>query len=88
MRWVRYSLIWPKGEPGGYKFIKLDTTMKTQLFDLELTNAQAWALAEFLKRTGYTDIREKAVDDSEASDMQSALGELERTLARYGYSPR
>ncbi|MGJ0484313.1 MAG: DUF7706 family protein [Methylomicrobium sp.] len=26
--------------------------MKTQLFDLELTNAQAWALAEFLKRTG------------------------------------
>jgi hypothetical protein len=62
--------------------------MKTQLFDLELTNAQAWALAEFLKRTGYTDIREKAVDDSEADDMQSALGELQKTLVRYGYNPR
>jgi hypothetical protein len=54
--------------------------MKTQLFDLELTNAKAWALAEFLKRTGYTDIREKAVDDSEADDMQSALGEAAKDI--------
>jgi hypothetical protein len=53
-----------------------------------LSDAQAWALAQFLKRVGLDDYHGLAVDKDEAYTMQEA-GELVRSaLAEQGYSPR
>ena len=55
---------------------------------LDLPDSQAWALAEFLKRAGYRDYRELAMDDQEAWDMQDAGERLRAALAEKGIAPR
>lgn len=55
---------------------------------VELLEHQAWALAEFLKRVGYTDYRPLAVDEQEARDMQDAGEKLRAALAEQGIAPR
>ena len=57
-------------------------------FNLELTDNQALALAQFVKRVGWTEWRQNAVDDDEAAMMREAFGKLARVLADGGYSPR
>ena len=56
--------------------------------EFELTDAQALALAQFVKRVGWSEIRGNAVDDDEAYTMRDALGELAKALAEAGYAPR
>ena len=62
--------------------------MTTMNLNLELTDDQALALAQFVKRCGWQEWRQNAVDDDEAAMMREAFGQLARALADVGYSPR
>jgi len=55
---------------------------------LTLPAGEAWALAEFVKRAGYSDYRALAVDADEATAMQDAAERLRIALAEAGYAPR
>ena len=55
---------------------------------MELEPAQALALAQFVKRVGWSEIRQNAVDDDEAYVMRDALGFLAKALQEAGYAPR
>jgi len=55
---------------------------------IELEAAQALALAQFVKRVGWTEIRQNAVDDDEAYEMRTALGFLANALREASYAPR
>ena len=54
----------------------------------ELEESQALALAQFVKRVGWSDIRQNAVSDDEAYTMRDALGELAKALRESGFAPR
>jgi hypothetical protein len=56
--------------------------------NLTLSAQEAWALAEFVKRAGYSDYRALAVDAEEAHDMQDAAERLRTALADASYAPR
>jgi len=55
---------------------------------IELPDEHAWALAQYLKRIGYADYREKAVSDEEAWAMFEAGEALRAALADEGCAPR
>jgi hypothetical protein len=55
---------------------------------MELEPAQALALAQFVKRVGWAEIRQNAVDDDEAYVIRDALGFLAHALREVGYAPR
>lgn len=55
---------------------------------LKLTPAEAQALAQFVKRTGHSDAREKAVSDNEAYLMMDGINEVLKALSEAGYAPR
>ena len=55
---------------------------------LELSDEQAWVLAQFLKRATLDDYRGRAVDDHEAYAMIEAAEAVRRALAEAGYAPR
>lgn len=56
--------------------------------EVELSDAQAWAFAEFLKRVGYGDYRPLAVDEREAYEMIYAGEKVRAALAEKGVAPR
>lgn len=56
--------------------------------ELELSDAEALALAQFVKRVGWTELRANAVDDAEAQLMRVAVERLRLALAAAGYAPR
>ncbi|MET3139516.1 hypothetical protein AAKU61_003897 [Undibacterium sp. GrIS 1.2] len=56
--------------------------------DLNLPNDLARALAEFLKRAGYSDYRQLAVSEQEAYEMQHAGELLRKSMAEQGIAPR
>lgn len=55
---------------------------------MTLPDRQALALAQLVKRIGWTEMRQNAVDDDEAYEMRDALGVLAKALAEAGYAPR
>ena len=55
---------------------------------VDLSPAQALALAQFLKRVGLDDYRSLAVDADEAWTMLDAGERLRAVLAAAGYAPR
>ena len=55
---------------------------------VELNAGQAWALAQFLKRVGYSDYRNLAVDADEAYVMVDAGELIRKALAESGVAPR
>lgn len=55
---------------------------------VELCSEEAWAFAEFLKRAGFTDYRENAVNDEEAYLMRYAGTKIQKALADRCISPR
>lgn len=55
---------------------------------MELEASQALALAQFVKRLGWTEIRQNAVDDNEAYAMRTAQGFLAAAFKESGYAPR
>jgi hypothetical protein len=48
---------------------------------VELTDSQALALAQFVKRVGWQEFRACAVDDDEAYAIRSAVDQVQRALA-------
>jgi dissimilatory sulfite reductase (desulfoviridin) alpha/beta subunit len=54
----------------------------------ELSDDQALALAQFVKRVGWSEFRTNAVDDNEAATIRSAVDVLQKSLADAGYAPR
>ncbi len=55
---------------------------------LELTPGHAWVLAQFVKRVGFAEMRNNAVDDDEAYAIRGAIGVLATALRAAGYAPR
>lgn len=55
---------------------------------LELTPQQALALAQFVKRVGWSEFRQNAVDDDEAYVIRDAVDRVAAGLAEVGYAPR
>lgn len=53
-----------------------------------LKDDEALALAQFLKRVGFGEWRQNAVNDSEAYLMRGACDKVARALAEVGYNPR
>lgn len=56
--------------------------------ELLLGDAQALALAQLVKRIGWSDMRSLAVSDEETYLMREAVGEVAKALAAAGYAPR
>lgn len=55
---------------------------------VELTDEQAQALAQYLKRYIWTDVRQSAASDEEAYSMRDAFNAMQYALTDAGYSPR
>ena len=55
---------------------------------VELTEVQAWAFAQLLKRVATDDYRRLAKNDDEAYAMRDAGDALRTALAAHGYAPR
>lgn len=60
----------------------------TVTFQVQLPQDQAWALAQLLKRIGYSDCRALAEDDQQAYQMIQATERVRRALADAGIAPR
>jgi hypothetical protein len=56
--------------------------------DVELPDAEALALAQFVKRVTWSAMRECAVDDAECYEIRAAIDKLQRALAAADYAPR
>lgn len=63
-------------------------TQKTVTFTVELTPEKAEALAQFVKRVGFAEFRQNAVDDVEAYTMRDAVDQVRQALQESGYAPR
>ena len=55
---------------------------------LELTDGEAWAFAQFLKRSRFEDYRGRAASMEEAYAMIAACEAIRQALAEVGYAPR
>lgn len=60
----------------------------TVAISVDLPLQEAWALAEFLKRSGFSDFRTKAATDEEAYRMQDGAETIRKALAEAGVAPR
>ena len=61
---------------------------KTVSLAVELTDDQAWNLAQFLKRVGFSDFRSNAQNEEEAYAMRDAANRVAVALREAGYAPR
>jgi len=55
---------------------------------VELNAAQAWALAQLLKRIGWSDCRSLAENEHQTALMIQATERVRQALAEAGYAPR
>jgi hypothetical protein len=60
---------------------------KLRSLEIELTDEQAYALAQYLKRVQFDDFRRRAIDEDDAYVMQDAASEVCKALADAGYDP-
>jgi hypothetical protein len=58
------------------------------IITLEITEQEAEAFSEFLKRMGLSDYQTKTQTTLEAYQMQDAGEKIRKTLAEHGFSPR
>ena len=65
-----------------------DTNDNTHTIELRLVEAHALALAQFVKRVGWSEFRVNAVDDAEAYEIRAAVDALQGALAEAGFAPR
>ncbi|CAI1245997.1 Uncharacterised protein [Serratia ficaria] len=54
----------------------------------ELTKSQALALAQFVKRVTWSEMRACAIDDDETYEIRDAVYQLQKALAEAGFAPR
>ena len=62
--------------------------MNSVTVTIELTSQEALALAQFVKRVGWSEFRQNAVDDDEAYVIRDAVDRVAAGLAQVGYAPR
>ena len=62
--------------------------MTDMIINVELTDDQAHALSQFVKRVGWAEWRQNAASDEEAYLMRDAFDQLARGLAEQDYTPR
>lgn len=62
--------------------------IETVRLALELPSHQAAALAQFVKRVGWDQMRACAVDDVEGCDIRDAVETIRLALADVGFAPR
>lgn len=55
---------------------------------LDLSDREAYALAQFVKRLSWSGIRECAASNDETYVMRDGIDRLQRALADVGYAPR
>lgn len=58
------------------------------IITVELTDAEAWYYAQFLKRSTWYTYREHAESDADARLMQNAEIKMRQAFADAGYAPR
>lgn len=63
-------------------------TEKAVTFTVQIDDYLAKALAQFIKRVGWSEIRQNAVDDHEAYGIRIALDVVRKELREAGYDPR
>jgi hypothetical protein len=63
-------------------------TKKAVTFTVQIDDQLAQALAQFIKRVGWSEMRQNAVDDAEAYDMRDGLDQVRKALQEVGYDPR
>ncbi len=61
---------------------------KTVRIDLELASAEAMALAQFVKRVTWTEMRACAADEAECYEIRAAIDKVQRARADANYAPR
>lgn len=57
-------------------------------FQVSLTEDEALALAQFVKRVGFSEMRQNATDDEEAYLIRAGIDALQKSLAAAGFAPR
>ena len=55
---------------------------------LDLPDEEAQALAQFVKRVTWSEMRACAVDEAECYQIRAAIDKLQRALADADYAPR
>lgn len=55
---------------------------------VELPPAEALALAQFVKRVTWTEMRSCAVDEAECYEIRAAIDKVRSALAEANYAPR
>lgn len=55
---------------------------------VSLTEVEALALAQLMKRIGWSEWRRNAIDDEEAYVMRDACERVQEGLAQVGFAPR
>lgn len=63
-------------------------TNKNIHVEIDMTAPEAQALAQFVKRVGWSELRSCAVDDDEASTIRDAIYLLQDALSKAGFSQR
>jgi hypothetical protein len=56
--------------------------------NIQLTHREAQALAQLVKRLGFSDCRALATSDIEAYLMMDGINQIMKALAEEGYAPR
>ena len=56
--------------------------------NLPLTDQEAQDLAQLVKRFGFTDAKNNAVDEVEAQRMIDVIVKIQQALANVGFQPR
>lgn len=64
------------------------SSQKVVTFSVTMTEQQAYAFAQFLKRRQFDDFRNRAVDEEDACNMDAAADEIREALRAAGFSPR
>jgi hypothetical protein len=63
-------------------------TKKEVTFTVYIDDHLAQALAQFIKRVGWSEMRQNAVDEAEAYDIRDGLEQVRKALQGVGYDPR
>lgn len=58
------------------------------IIDIDLTDTEAMAFAQFLKRASFSDYSSNAVNDEEAYHMIDAASKIQDALSLIGFNPR
>jgi len=66
---------------------KIDSQKKITI-TATMTEQQAYAFAQFLKRRQFDDFRRRAFDEDDALNMDIAADRIQEGLAVAGFSPR